>query len=348
MRKYLIIALSSIALVFLAASPVIIQACYVHWRPPPRLIDPFVSTQWLEDNLENPDLIILDVRTPGEGFSVIPGSINVFGVWYSNPPIGPPFPWMEMPPIETLFGIIGEAGITEDSLVVVVGGTSGPLYPIPFGLYGIAEATRVAITLLYAGVRNVAILNGGFDVWSSEGRPVSDTPATPSPVTYMGTVDESMVVSKDYVKERIGRSRRYKRTILVDARDAEVYFGVIDEMWPPTPAPGHIPTAKSFPTPWLWNLNLDDTGSFLLTATYKDADTLKEMAAGVVGKPSTGYGWGWTSREIIVYCGVGGYASTMFFVLREALGYRNVKIYDGSWQEWTSDPAGPITIFEWE
>jgi thiosulfate/3-mercaptopyruvate sulfurtransferase len=50
------------------------------------------------------------------------------------------------------------------------------------------------------------------------------------------------------------------------------------------------------------------------------------MAAGVVGGPR--------SQEIIVYCGVGGYASSWWFVLTQVLGYENVKIYDGSAQEW--------------
>jgi hypothetical protein len=48
------------------------------------------------------------------------------------------------------------------------------------------------------------------------------------------------------------------------------------------------------------------------------------------------------SQEIIVYCGVGGYASTMYFMLSEVLNYTNVKVYDGSAQEWTSDMSLPV------
>ncbi|MFW9984838.1 MAG: rhodanese-like domain-containing protein [Candidatus Odinarchaeota archaeon] len=46
----------------------------------------------------------------------------------------------------------------------------------------------------------------------------------------------------------------------------------------------------------------------------------------------------------MVYCGVGGYASTLFFVLHEILGYRNVKVYDGSWQMWSADPSLPVEL----
>ena len=45
---------------------------------------------------------------------------------------------------------------------------------------------------------------------------------------------------------------------------------------------------------------------------------------------------GWNRyKEIIAYCGVGGYASTTYFILKEVLGYPNVKFYDGSAREWT-------------
>jgi len=64
--------------------------------------------------------------------------------------------------------------------------------------------------------------------------------------------------SKDYVKKRIVK--------IVDARDPDVYFGVTIEPWPPMPTAGHIPTAKSLPTPWLWNLNLDASGTVVIYA----------------------------------------------------------------------------------
>jgi len=63
------------------------------------------------------------------------------------------------------------------------------------------------------------------------------------------------------------------------------------------------------------------------------------MAAGVIGKDR--------DREVIAYCGVGGYASSWCFVLRELLGYHNVKIYDGAAQEWTSDPQAPVVKYSW-
>jgi len=89
---------------------------------------------------------------------------------------------------------------------------------------------------------------------------------------------------------------------------------------------GHIPTAKNLPTPSLWNVKTDESGNAVYI-TYKSILTLWIMAMKVVG-------WN-RCKEIIVYCGVGGYASTTYFILKEVLGYPNVKFYDGSAQEWT-------------
>ncbi|MEM3730502.1 MAG: sulfurtransferase [Candidatus Bathyarchaeia archaeon] len=293
-----------------------------------RSIPPIVSTNWLYENLGLAELVVLDIRSP-ELYNAghIPGAINFpDGLWYANPPFGADAPWMEMPSSDYLFELLGNASITSDSYVVVVGSTSGPLAPLPLALYATATITRVAITLLYAGVKNVAILDGGHDKWVADGYPTETTPNIPTPITYTGTVKSEMLVSKGYVASKIGYST------IVDARDLEVYLGFIQEPW--TARVGHIPTARSFPTPWLWNLNLNVTGTEAIYATYKNVDLLEMLAYYIVGTNK--------SEEIIVYCGVGGYASTMYFVLSEVLNYTNVKVYDGSAQEWTGDLQLPV------
>jgi thiosulfate/3-mercaptopyruvate sulfurtransferase len=288
---------------------------------PSRNVPAIVSTNWLLRNLYRKNLVVLDVRS-SEAYRAghIPGAVNVpEGEWYILDP-APPFNatlYMEVPSDEDLFELIGGAGIKRDSLVVVVGSTSGPLSP-PYALYAVAGTTRVAITLLYAGVKNVAILNGGYEKWAIEGKPISTDPVTPTPVTYKGKVDKSMIVSMAYVESKIGKS------IIVDARDPEVYNCGYTEPW--CAYAGHIPTAKNLPTPSFWNIVEDDSGKAKYI-TYKDVCTLKRMAEEVVGKAK--------GKEIIVYCGVGGYASTAYFVLSEVLGYNNVRLYDGSAQEWT-------------
>jgi thiosulfate/3-mercaptopyruvate sulfurtransferase len=53
-------------------------------------------------------------------------------------------------------------------------------------------------------------------------------------------------------------------------------------------------------------------------------------------------------EEIIDYCGVGGYASPVWFLLTQVVGYTNVKFYDGSMQEWTADPEAPVTKYKYQ
>jgi len=313
-------------LALLALSMMIPQGLsYFYFRPA------IVCTDWLEWNLNSGNLVVLDVRG-GDAYNAghIPGAINVpEGMWYVNPPVPPfdsPEPYMEVPPEEYLFGLIGNASITPYSWVVVVGATSGLLLPeLPLALYNTAGITRVAITLLYAGVKYVSILDGGYDKWTVEGKPVSTDPVTPIPVTYEGRVDKTMLVSAEYVESKIGKS------IIIDARDEIVYCGDVMEPW--TTAAGHIPTARNLPTPTLWNVEVGEDGNAIYI-TYKDFLTLWRMVYSVVG-------WNWF-REIIVYCGVGGYASTVYFVLTEVLGYWNVRMYDGSAQEWTRTLGLPV------
>ncbi|MEM4480779.1 MAG: rhodanese-like domain-containing protein [Candidatus Bathyarchaeia archaeon] len=312
-------ALMAIAIVLLFALSTFIPQCVACFVP--ICFKPIVSTDWLMANLVRPNLVILDIRSP-EKYNAghVPGAINVPGyMWYVNPPFGEEFPWMEMPSKRDLFKLISEAGITQNSLVVVVGSTSGPLSPVPLALYNTATITRVAITLLYAGVENVVILDGGFEKWAAEGKPISTEPVTPKPVKYKGCLDRRMLVSIKYVYAKIGKS------IIVDARDEIVYNCMVTEPW--TAYAGHIPTAKNLPTPSLWDIHMKEDGS-VAYITYKDPATLKRMIVDVVGRDK--------SREIIVYCGVGGYASTTYFLLSEVFSYCNVRFYDGSAQEWTN------------
>lgn len=299
--------------------------------PPARAIDAIVSTQWLEDNIGNPNLVILDVREPDYYTAGhIPGSVNVpaFPNWVVNVP-GEEWPWMELPEEGALFTTIGNAGITGDSTVVVIARTvDSPSGPAPSG---VTFAGRVAVTLIYAGVENVTMLDGGYDLWAVEERAISTEPVTPTAVTYTGVVDEAMFVLKDYVEDKVGKST------LVDTREADMYYGI--EQDPSSERAGHIPTAKNLPAPWFWEATVDEAG-VTTCMTWKDTSAISEIALTVLGEDA--------SEEIIVYCGVGGYASPVWYVLTQVVGYTNVKFYDGSMQEWTADPEAPVAKYKYE
>jgi len=288
-----------------------------------RTMDPLVTTDWLAINLIDPNLVVLDIRSADEyAKGHIPGAVNIpFEVPVSAWIVLRDGLLLELPPAEQLFQALGKAGITKDSKVVIVGRTTDPM-----ALYAMANANRVAITLYWAGVEDIAILDGGFDRWKWGGKAVSTEPATPKAVKFEGKVRSDFLVTKDYVKEKIGK------TIIIDARDADVYFGVKTEPW--SPRPGHIRTAKSLPTPWYWNVQKN-------YGMYRSKEELKEMVESLIGAPDP-------KKEIILYCGVGGYASTAWYVISQILGYPNVKVYDGSAQEWTMDPNTPLVKYKWE
>lgn len=298
--------------------------------PLARRIDPIVSTDWL--SAHSAEVVMIDIRSPGDyGAGHIPGSINEPFVTAFDPTCRGPSSnwitgskdclWLQLPEEEDLFRTIGSLGITKDSKVVIVTAPN-PGEP-PY--YGLANATRVADTLLYAGVKDVAILDGGYPKWVAEKRPVTASATKATPVAYQAKVNQKMFVSVEYVRSHMGRN------VIIDARDAEVYFGAAIE--PFAPKEGHIPRAKSLPTPWLWKMNPDGT------YVYKDKKRLEAMASGLIG--------GKRDKEIIVYCGVGGYASSWWFVLTQVLGYKNVRIFDGSAQEWVMKKYDMVS-YRWE
>ncbi len=301
---------------------------YANCAQPKRVVDPVVSTEWLADNIGNKSLVLLDVREP-DNYSKghLPGAVSFPGLgnFYVNL-FSKETPWMELPEKKALFATIGKAGINGNSIVVVVGRTGGER-----ALNAIADAARVAITLLYAGINNVAILDGGYEKWASEGRATSLEPVKPNSGTYDGNEDKAMFVTKEYVEKMLGKS------VLVDARNSDSYFGLTQAPW--EKRAGHIPTAKSLPSPWLWNLAKDENG-VLTCGTYKDSELVKEMASAVLGKD--------INKEIIAYCGVGGNASALYYMLTQVAGYKNVKIFDGSMQVWTEYPAAPVVKYRYE
>jgi thiosulfate/3-mercaptopyruvate sulfurtransferase len=276
-----------------------------------RGVSAFVSTDWLQQNLHDRTIVVIDIR-PVDQYKGghVPGAVSSpFGLWTveRNGVL------LELPDEDDLMDLIGSLGIGKDTIVIVVNTCDGS--------YSRADATRVALTLTMAGLRNAAVLEGGYAKWVEELKPVSTEGASPGKETYKGRIDGSLLATKQYVTSRIGKA------IIVDHRDAGVYFGT--EIEPHASRPGHIRTAVNLPTPWFYTKE----------GTLLPEEKLEAMAAGVVGRDK--------SKEIICYCGLGGYGSTGWFILTQMLGYRNVKFYDGAAQEWTMDPDAPMTVYEW-
>ncbi|MCX8033329.1 MAG: rhodanese-like domain-containing protein [Thermoleophilia bacterium] len=282
-----------------------------------RAIDPIVSTAWLEEHLSDEGLTVIDVRWPEEyQAGHIPGAISV--------PFGLESAWsqsteellMELPPDEELFKLARECGLTADSKVVIVGRLEEP----PAPPYPVADTVRAAVVLMYLGIDNVAILDGGHPKWEKEGRVTTTEVPVVAPSDYSATPRKDMFVHTDYVKQQIGKA------VILDGRDPDQYFGASID--PFTDMRGHIPTARSLPMIWVWEKDY----------TYRPAELIAEMAGGVIAADK--------DQEIIFYCGVGGYASAWWFLLTQLCGYTNVKIYHGGLEAWVNG-KNELVRFTW-
>ncbi len=277
-----------------------------------RDIAPIVSTDWLEKNLDNAKMRIIDIRKVEEfKEGHIPGAVNVFyGSWV----VKQGELQNQLPPEDDLTDVINGAGIAKDTLIVVVGKADNPAE--------LTSSTRVAFTLAYAGLSNIAILDGGYNKWTSEKRKVSQEAAKPKPSTYKPAWNRNIVADKAYVLKSM------KKATLADVRLPDFFFGVSKMEF--VPKAGHIPGAVCLPTAWAYTKD----------GTFKSKDDLEAMAAGVIGKNK--------SAEVIVYCDTGKVCTTWWYLLTQLFGYTNVRDYDGSMEEWARDANAPVAKYTWK
>lgn len=269
-------------------------------------IDPIVSTDWLAGNLKNADLVVVDVRKVEEyKAGHIPGAVNVF---YGSWAIKKGTLLNELPPIDDLSDIIGEAGIDGNSLVVIVGKTDK--IPDQF------DMTRVAWTLKYVGVPNVAILNGGHNQWVKENKPLSQDMVKAKAKSFKAAITAKLFVDKAYVQDRIGKA------VIGDTRGPAFFEG--KEKLAFVPKTGRIKGAVNLPVALLYTPD----------GLYKSQAELASLAEKAVG--------GDLNKEIILYCDTGKTCTSWAFVMTEMLGYKDVKAYDGSFMEWSADSSAPM------
>ncbi|KAF2679291.1 Rhodanese-like protein [Lentithecium fluviatile CBS 122367] len=286
-----------------AAAQVCTAAPTFYWPP---WMTGIVSTSWLAAHSWDPTIQIIDTRSAADyAAGHIPKAINIpwavpLSAWISY---GPDDLLLQLPEDNYLFGNLSAAGISKSKRIIISSSKATPPYPQ-------AEAARIAMTMKLAGFPLVHVLNGGITKWHAEGRTVTTTVPTITPSGVTGSLDRTDIVDREYVHAAINNK------IILDARDPSVYNGSVTEQW--ASKPGHIPSAKNLPTVSL----LDSNGN------YKERAALAELVESVIGDDVD------KDTEIIVYCGVGGYAGGIYWVLNTVLGFCNVKFYDGSSQDW--------------
>jgi thiosulfate/3-mercaptopyruvate sulfurtransferase len=258
------------------------------------------ETEWLGQHLHDPAIRIVDMRS-GEAYRKghIPGAVNLG--WETLK--GTDDEVYVIPP-EKFAHVMGQLGIGNDTTVVGYDDQGG-LGP-----------TRLWWVLDYYGHAKAKVLNGGWNKWAKEKRPVTAEVPTPQPAQFAVQRDSQKIC---LVEELLVEMKR-PNVVVVDARSPAEYSGFDVR----AKRGGHIP--GSINIDWVRNVTND------ALKTFKPAAELRKMyeAAGVT-----------PDKDIIVHCHTGVRAAHTLFTLT-LLGYNQQRNYDGSWQEWGNRPDLPI------
>lgn len=281
---------------------------------------PLVSTEWLQKNIGDKNLVIIDVRTTTNyGVGHIPGSYNMPYIGWELLDLKRKCQLMITP--DDLTEMLQAIGVNSSTHVVI--------YDHGNSLSDASKGTATLWILEAVGKANVSYLNGGFTKWTFEGRIIDNVTPEPKDGDFVAKIDSGRVVSMDYVEAKSKKNA----AVIVDARASGQHFGTSKRG--DVPRFGHIPGSLSLPASYLNN-----AGANRSPATIRDKEQLAAMVLGV-GIPSD------KNKEIIVYCNTGQWASMDYFVLRDILGYKNVRVYDGSMLEYGAEDGPTLEKFVW-
>ncbi len=268
-----------------------------------------VTTDWLVGHLDDDNLVVAEVDEDPDLYEEghIPGAVKLHWREDLEDPVE-----RDLVDKEAFERLMGERGISNGTTLIVYGDKNNWF------------AAYAYWYLKIYGHDDVRILDGGRQKWIEEGRELTTDVPSPGSATYNAKErDESIRTYRDKVLERLGDDG----PALVDVRSPGEYSG--DLLAPPgyeqegARRGGHIPSAQSIP----WATAVQDDG------TFKGAEELREIYAQKGVTPDT---------EVVAYCRIGERSAHTWFVLRELLGYEDVKNYDGSWTEWGNLVDVPI------
>ena len=272
-----------------------------------------VSTDWLAEHLDSPDVRIVDATffLPQIGRDAraefeerhIPGA-----VFFDIDEIkddADPLPHM-VPPAPKFSAKVRRLGLGDGALIVC------------YDANGFCGAARAWWMLRLFGARDVRVLDGGIDKWLAEGRPVEDLPRAPTERHF--TARQNNFLIRDLEQVRANITTRQEQ--VVDARSSGRFYGTAPEPRP-NMRPGHIPGSLNLPHEQLFDPE---------TKTMLPPEQLEEIlvSAGID-----------LDRPVVTTCGSGVSAAVINLALYE-LGRDDVAVYDGSWAEWGGRSDTPV------
>ncbi len=272
--------------------------------------DVLVSADWAEQNLDTDGIVFVEVDEDTTAYDAghIPAAVRINWKTELQDPVNRDF--INRDGFEKL---MSSKGISNDDTVVLYGGNNNWFAAYAYWYFK-----------LY-GHDKVKLLDGGRKKWELDGRPLTKEEPNRPPTSYTAANDQdtSIRAFRQEVMDAIGKQN------LVDVRSPDEFAGKIlaPAHLPQEVAqrPGHIPSAINVP----WSKAANEDG------TFKSDEELRQLyrEAGLD-----------ESEPTIAYCRIGERSSHTWFVLRELLGYSDVKNYDGSWTEYGSLVGAPIEL----
>lgn len=265
-----------------------------------------VNTQWLMDHLNNPTVRVVEVDMSSEPYkdAHIPGAVfwNVFADLLM------PDLRINLDPT-AIEKLLSRSGISHETTVIAYGSDPG-------------TGAWIFWLLKMFGHDKVYVLNGGYQKWMAEGRPLAAELSNFTPTQYHAkSPDASLRVLQAEIQASLNRTD----CVLLDVRTPQEYSGEVFMMKPPegTERGGHILSA----------VHLEHTLTLNKDGTFKSVEELHTLysSQGITA-----------DKEVFPYCAIGGRSAYIWFILKYLLGYPNVRNYDGSWNEWSRQPNALI------
>ena len=263
-----------------------------------------VDTAWVEDHLDDPEVHLLDVSAALEDYDAghLPGAIYVS--WREDLTNPNDSVRGQILSQDDLSALMSRLGVENDDTVVFYDGTSSLF------------ATRAYWALKYYQHPAVHVYDGGSKKWLADGKELSVESVLPTETSYTaGEADPAIRTTWDYVVEHTDDPS----TLFCDTRGPEEYAGTDVR----SERGGHVPGAINVE----WSNAVNEDG------TFREAADLADLYSKAGFTPD---------KEIITYCQTGVRGAHTWFVLRELLGYPNVRNYDGSWEEYGNNPDSVI------
>lgn len=266
--------------------------------------DVLVDTQWILDHLDDPNVRLIDVSGNADDYAAghLPSAV------YVN--VGDE---MTNPEDSTrgqiltqdaLSALLSRVGITPETTVVFYDGSSNLL------------ATRAYWVLKYYQHDDVKVYNGGSLKWVADGQELVTDVVEVTPSEYVAQdADLAIRTTTEYVMEHLDD----ENVVLCDTRGPEEFTGTDVR----AARGGHIPGAINVE----WTNAVNDDG------TFKEARALFDLYTKAGFAPD---------KQIITYCQTGVRGAHTWFVLKELLGYPDVRNYDGSWEDYGNREDTPI------